>query len=262
MSKAVDAAFVSAGFCPRVQRAKRTCICGPETSEFLAARPVTRASVVYDGRISQSNTKMVFTGIVEEMGTVQLIENLESEEGGVNMSVEADKTLDGVKLGDSISVNGTCLTVTQLQGQCFTFGLAPETLRRTNLGELETGNKVNLERSVSAEGRFGGHVVQGHVDCTGTITKIKREKDAIWFTIKIESEYMKYVVEKGYVAVDGTSLTVCDVLDEQSSFTFMMIPYTQAHVVQALKEVGNKVNIEVDITGKYIERILSVKGMS
>ncbi|PXF48717.1 Riboflavin synthase [Gracilariopsis chorda] len=205
---------------------------------------------------------MVFTGIVEELGTVISIEKLDSEEGGANMTIAAERTLAGVSLGDSISVNGTCLTVTTLEAGSFNFGLAPETLRRTNLGDLKTGSKVNLERSLAADGRFGGHVVQGHVDCTGTITDIRKEKDAIWFTIGIPREYMKYVVEKGYVAVDGTSLTVCDVLDEQNSFTFMMIAYTQAHVVTALKSKGDAVNVEVDITGKYVERILAAKGLS
>lgn len=206
--------------------------------------------------------KMVFTGIVEELGTVISIEKLDYEEGGANMTIAAERTLAGVSLGDSISVNGTCLTVTTLEAGSFNFGLAPETLRRTNLGDLKTGSKVNLERSLAADGRFGGHVVQGHVDCTGTITDIRKEKDAIWFTIGIPREYMKYVVEKGYAAVDGTSLTVCDVLDEQNSFTFMMIAYTQAHVVTALKSKGDAVNVEVDITGKYVERILAAKGLS
>lgn len=202
---------------------------------------------------------MVFTGIVEEMGRVETIENLDSEEGGVSMVVSAEETLKGVQLGDSVSVNGTCLTVTHLENNTFSFGLAPETLRRTNLGDLVTGSSVNLERSLAANGRFGGHVVQGHVDCTGTIANVRKEKEAVWYTIKIPAEYMKYIVEKGYVAIDGTSLTVCDVFDKDSTFTFMMIEYTQAHVVTALKSVGDKVNVEVDITGKYIERILAVK---
>lgn len=202
---------------------------------------------------------MVFTGIVEEMGDVILIENLQSEEGGVNMKVSARTTMEGVKLGDSIAVNGTCLTVTELTSESFTFGLAPETLRRTNLGQLVAGSKVNLERSLAANGRFGGHVVQGHVDCTGTITNIAREKDAIWYTICVPAEFMKYIVEKGYITVDGASLTVCDIFDDRKSFTFMMIPFTQAHVVTALKSIDDVVNIEVDITGKYIERIMAAR---
>lgn len=202
---------------------------------------------------------MVFTGIVEEMGTVTNIENLDSADGGVNLTVSAKVTRQDVNLGDSVSVNGTCLTVTHLTDDSFTFGLAPETLRRTNLGLLTQGSQVNLERSLAANGRFGGHVVQGHVDCTGTIVNINEEKDALWFTINIPNEYMKLIVQKGYITVDGTSLTVCDVIDDKAAFTFMMIQYTQAHVVTALKKVGDLVNIEVDITGKYIERIMSAR---
>lgn len=202
---------------------------------------------------------MVFTGIVEEMGTVQQMENLDSAEGGVNIVISASVTIGGVSLGDSIAINGTCLTVTSIAEGTFTFGLAPETLRRTNLGALRTGSQVNLERSLAADGRFGGHVVQGHVDCTGTIRKIEPEKDAMWYTIEIPSEYLKYVVEKGYITVDGASLTVCDVMDAQNVFTFMMIPYTAASVCTALKKVGDQVNIEVDITGKYIERIIAAR---
>lgn len=205
---------------------------------------------------------MVFTGIVEEMGTVERIENLDSAGGGVNMVVSAATTLSGVKLGDSISVNGTCLTVTEFADGTFSFGLAPETLRRTNLGTLRAGSRVNLERSMAADGRFGGHMVQGHVDCMGTIAKIVPEKDAIWYTIHVPQEYMKYVVEKGYITIDGASLTVCDVLDKEGSFTVTMIAYTQAYICTALKKEGDVVNIEVDITGKYIERIMAARGMS
>lgn len=199
---------------------------------------------------------MVFTGIVEEMGEVRLIDNLDCVDGSVNLTVEAKVTLGGVKIGDSISVNGACLTVTKITSRTFTFGLAPETLRRTNLSTLTSGCHVNLERSMSPDGRFGGHVMQGHVDCTGKITKIAREKDALWFTICIPDPMMKFVVEKGYITVDGASVTVCDVLDGTTSFTFMMIPHTQTAVVTALKHEGDLVNIEVDITAKYIDRIL------
>lgn len=203
---------------------------------------------------------MVFTGIVEEMGKVLSLENLASSDGGVTVQVEADKTVGGVSLGDSISVNGTCLTVTQLGPKMFTFGLAPETLRRTNLGMLSVGSPVNLERSLAADGRFGGHVVQGHVDTTGKIVSLKEDKDALVFEVELEPSTMKYIVEKGYITVDGASLTVIDVT--ASTFTFMMIAYTQAHVVTALKKVGDVVNIEVDITGKYIEKIMEARSFT
>lgn len=202
---------------------------------------------------------MTFTGIVEEIGSVRSVENIDSEEGGANIGVMANITLEGVKVGDSISVNGTCLTVTQIKEGAFWFDLAPETLRRTTFGGLQVGNKVNLERSMAADGRFGGHLVQGHVDCVGTITSVKAEKDNLWYTIQIPSEYMKLVVEKGYVSVDGTSLTVCDIKDEESSFTFTMIKHTQKMVVTGSKREGSKVNIEMDITGKYIARMLEAR---
>jgi riboflavin synthase len=200
-------------------------------------------------------TTMVFTGIVEEMGTVTAIENLNSADGGVTLEVSAQATVPGVALGDSISVNGTCLTVTHLTDKGFNFGLAPETLRRTNLGALVVGSSVNLERSLAANGRFGGHVVQGHVDATGKILSVTHDKEAKVFEVGVDESLMKYVVEKGYVTVDGASLTVCEVMP--SSFTFMMIAYTQANVVTASKVAGDIVNIEVDITGKYIEKIMA-----
>mmetsp|Transcript_2523 Transcript_2523/g.7550 ORF Transcript_2523/g.7550 Transcript_2523/m.7550 type:complete len:235 (+) Transcript_2523:293-997(+) len=199
--------------------------------------------------------KMVFTGIVEEVGQVRKLED--AAEGGVNLHVGAEKTLDGVALGDSISVNGTCLTVTNVDGSGFTFGLAPETLRRTNLGDLKEGSTINLERSLAANGRMGGHIVQGHVDATGVIRKVEPEKDALWFTIGCDRSLMKYIVPKGYIAVDGTSLTVCDVGDDY--FTFTMIPFTQENVAIPAKETGDKVNLEVDITGKYIEKLLACR---
>lgn len=202
---------------------------------------------------------MVFTGIVEEIGTVDSIENLQSADGGVSLVVQAKVALDGVQIGDSIAVNGTCLTITQLTASTFTFGLAPETLRRTNLGNLTSGTKVNLERGMSAASRYGGHVVQAHIDCTGTITEIEKEKDALLFTIGIPREFMKLVVERGYIAVDGASLTVCAINDDENTFSFMMIPHTQANVVTANRVIGDLVNIEVDITGKYIDRILAAR---
>ncbi|KAA8497685.1 Riboflavin synthase [Porphyridium purpureum] len=207
---------------------------------------------------SQSTVRMMFTGIVEEIGQVEAIVNLDSEEGGVEMTLKAGVTLERTQLGDSIAVNGTCLTVTHIDAvaQTFKVGLAPETLRCTNLGKLKTGSKVNLERSLAADGRVGGHFVQGHVDGTGIIQAKRTEKDAIWFTIcPSDRAVLKYVVPKGYIAVDGTSLTVVNVTD--TTFDFMMVPYTQEHVIIPSKVEGELVNLEVDITGKYIEKFLS-----
>ena len=194
----------------------------------------------------------MFTGIVEEMG---LVRNLFEKDGGWSLSIEASRVLQGTKLGDSIAINGTCLTVTELAEEWFTVGLAPETLRRTNLGALSVGHKVNLERSLAANGRVDGHFVQGHVDGTGIIQAMDREDDSLWVTVAAGPELLRYIVPKGYIAVDGTSLTVVDVFGD--SFTFMLIAYTQAHIIIPLKSVGDKVNLEVDILGKYIEKFVT-----
>jgi len=198
---------------------------------------------------------MMFTGIVEEIGTILQILRDHSEKGGFDLIIQANVVLDGVKLGDSIAVNGTCLTVTRFTSTEFQVGLAPETLRKTNLGVLKVNDKVNLERSLAANGRIGGHFVQGHVDGQGVIVNKREEKDAVWFTIQPEdSSLMKYIVNKGYIAVDGTSLTLCNV--EDKTFEFMLVPFTQDHVIIPKKQVGDRVNLEVDIMGKYVEKFL------
>lgn len=207
--------------------------------------------------VNKKAPRMVFTGIVEEMGIVATIKNMGASDGGVSMTINCSKSHGDANIGDSISVNGTCLSITDIAGSSLTFGLVPETLSRTNLGALSNGSYVNLERSMSSNGRFGGHLMQGHIDCTGVIQNIRNDKEAIWYTIQIPEKYMKYVVEKGYIAVDGASLTVVDVFSD--SFTFTMIPITQESVVTARKVVGDRVNIEVDITAKYIERMLECR---
>ena len=193
----------------------------------------------------------MFTGIVEEIGSVQA---LEAGGNGTTMTIEATKVIEDVQQGDSIAVNGTCLTVTEFDEHTFKVGLAPETLRRTSLGVLNVGDGVNLERSMPANGRFGGHVVQGHVDTTGRIRSRVEDGDSLVLTIELAQEYLRYLVPKGYVAVDGTSLTVIDVLED--AFTLMLIAYTQEHVTLADQPVGYRPNIEVDIFGKYIERLM------
>jgi len=177
----------------------------------------------------------MFTGLVEEMGNVKEVRVL--EDGGFEMTIEAGVVLENVSLGDSIAVNGTCLTVTQFDASSFTVGLAPETLRKTSLGECATGSPVNLERSLLPSTRLGGHFVQGHVDGTGTIASFRPENDSLWVTIKTSPEILKYIVPKGYIAVDGTSLTVVDVLDNESAFTFMLVAYTQQKVILSGKKV-------------------------
>jgi riboflavin synthase len=197
----------------------------------------------------------MFTGIVEEVGRVL---DLDQNSEGTTMTIGATTVVEDVRLGDSIAVNGTCLTVTEFDACSFKVGLAPETMRRTSLGALEQGDGVNLERSMPAEGRFGGHVVQGHVDTTGRIRSRKVDGDSLVLTIELSPEYLKYLVPKGYVAVDGISLTVIDVLED--AFTLMLIAYTQEHVTLARQPEGYRPNIEVDIFGKYIERLMRSEG--
>jgi len=199
----------------------------------------------------------LFTGLVEEMGTVKQLGVVSN--GGFDLKVAAKTVLDGVSLGDSIAVNGTCLTVTEFDTKAsdFTVGLAPETLRKTSLIELEPGSPVNLERSVTPVSRMGGHFVQGHVDGTGEIVSMIPEEDSLWVKVRVHKvDLLKYIVPKGFIAVDGTSLTVVDVFDDEACFNFMLVAYTQNKIVIPLKKVGQKVNLEVDILGKYVERLL------
>ncbi|KAL6561637.1 hypothetical protein OROMI_017238 [Orobanche minor] len=200
----------------------------------------------------------LFTGIVEEMGTIKQLGF--DQENSFTMKIEATAILQDIHLGDSISVNGTCLTVTEFDTVLseFSVGLSLETLRKTNLGELEAGCLVNLERAVSPSTRMGGHFVQGHVDGTGEIVDMASEGDSLWVKVKVDrKELLRYIVPKGFVAVDGTSLTVVDVFDEESCFNVMLVAYTQQEIVIPLKKIGQKVNLEVDILGKYVERLLS-----
>ncbi|XP_024174669.1 riboflavin synthase [Rosa chinensis] len=222
----------------------------PSALNLFAKPPLTHL------RSPPRNTiRCLFTGIVEEMGEIKQLGA--SDGGGFDMRIGAATVLDGVHLGDSIAVNGTCLTVTEFDASHFTVGLAPETLRKTSLVELEPGSLVNLERAVLPTSRMGGHFLQGHVDGTGEIVSMVPEEDSLWIKVKTTKEILKYVVPKGYIAVDGTSLTVVDVFDDEECFNFMLVAYTQQKVVIPLKKVGQKVNLEVDILGKYVERLLS-----
>ncbi len=188
----------------------------------------------------------MFTGIVEEVGSVKSM-----AEG--RLVIGASEVLSDVKVGDSISVNGACLTVTTHDESTFSVDVVPETLRRTNLGELESGSPVNLERSMPAYGRFGGHMVQGHVDGTANIRSIEGDGDALMVTFDAPVSLMRYVVEKGFIAVDGASLTIvnCD----NFSFSVTVIPHTLENTVFKDRVVGDSVNLEVDIMAKYIERL-------
>ena len=189
----------------------------------------------------------MFTGIVEEVGIVSKITNN-------GMTVKALRVLSDVKLGDSIAVNGTCLTAVSFSNSEFSVDLSPETMRRTSLSRLTEGSRVNLERAISASDRMGGHIVQGHVDATGRITSIKPDGDSIIFRVRIPKRLDKYIVEKGFVAVDGISLTV--VKRGASSFTLAVIPYTLENTNLATLSAEDRVNLEADILAKYVESLL------
>jgi len=193
----------------------------------------------------------MFTGIVEELGSVR---DCRRDGDGYTLSVNCKTVLEGTALGDSIAVNGVCLTVTAMDAGGFVTGLAPETRNRTALESLVSGSPVNLERSVTPSTRMGGHFVQGHVDATGSIREFRRDEDALWVTITAPAELMRYVVVKGYITLDGTSLTVVDVGEDW--FNVTLVAYTQAHIVMPTKKIGDKINIEVDVLGKYVERLL------
>jgi riboflavin synthase len=194
----------------------------------------------------------MFTGIVEEMGEVAA---LREAEGGWHLDIRGDAVCDDTRLGDSIAINGVCLTVTRMEGRNLTFGLAPETLQRTNLGDLKTRDLVNLERSLAADGRLGGHFVQGHVDGTGVLVDRVTDGDSLRMGVQPAPHLLRYIVSKGYIAIDGTSLTVIDVLPDR--FTFMLIAYTQQHIVLPRRTLGSRVNLEVDILAKYAEKFLA-----
>ncbi len=193
----------------------------------------------------------MFTGIVEEVGVTQHMTRID---GGWSLTVQSAQVLQDTRLGDSLAVNGTCLTVTALGPETFTAGIAPETLRRTNLGDLKPGDEVNLERPLRADGRIGGHFVQGHVDGTGMVRELKPEGDSLWVTVNAPPQILRHIVRKGFIAVDGVSLTVVDV--DTQSFSFMLIDYTQKHTTLSQRPPGSLVNLEVDILAKYVEKLL------
>lgn len=181
---------------------------------------------------------------------------LEIERGSQSalLHIECKKVLEGTQVGDSIAVNGVCLTVTAINGGGYTADVMSETLKRSTLASMKRGSRVNLERAMAADGRFGGHIVAGHVDGIGEIIKIARDETAVWYRISAASEVMRYIVEKGSIAIDGISLTVAQVSD--TDFTVSVIPHTQANTVLREKRAGDYVNLETDIIGKYVEKLL------
>jgi len=208
----------------------------------------------------------MFTGIIEEIGTVVDLaerDDLEMWDGttgkGTELTVKANIALGGAYLGCSIAVNGVCLTATSLGEDSFKVGLAPETLRRTYLGSVNSGDFVNLERASEIGGRNSGHFVQGHVDGVGRIIDRWIDGESLFYKVKVDPEILQYVVKKGFVAIDGTSLTVCEVdsRPDEQWFTFMLVEYTQKKIIIPAKGVGDPLNIEVDVLGKYSENALA-----
>ncbi len=190
----------------------------------------------------------MFTGIVEEVGIVGGLE-------GHRLSIVGPKVVEDAKLGDSIAVNGACLTVVTLEDGGFSVDLAPETMRRTSLGDVTTGDPVNLERPLAVSDRLGGHIVQGHVDGSGAVASIEPDGDCHIFRVEAPGQLMPYIVEKGFVAVDGISLTVMQ--KGATWFTISVIPYTLEHTNLKGKSEGSRVNLEVDIVAKYVESLLT-----
>ena len=196
----------------------------------------------------------MFTGIIEETGAVRHV-SLHGNSGSIQIGAEL--VLKGTKPGDSIAVNGVCLTVTTMDSKSFTADVMAETLRRSNLGNLKGGDRVNLERAMPAEGRFGGHIVSGHIDGTGTIAAMENEGNATWVYIRTSSDILALIVEKGSIAIDGISLTVAKV--GMADFAVSIIPHTSSHTALLKKRTGDVVNLENDILGKYVERLLGRK---
>lgn len=193
----------------------------------------------------------MFTGIVEEMGSIAGIQR--GAKSAV-LTIQAEKVFEDIHVGDSIALNGVCLTVTSFSGNTYTADVMNETLKRSSLGSLTIGSKVNLERAMAANGRFGGHIVSGHIDGTGTIKKVEKDDNAIWYTIAASENLMKYIVEKGSIAIDGISLTVARRSDVD--FSISMIPHTAKETVLSQKKPGDIVNLENDVVGKYIEQFM------
>lgn len=194
----------------------------------------------------------MFTGIIEETGTL-----CEIKKGAVSAKVRirCQKILEGTKTGDSIAVNGICLTVTSLAKDGFTADVMAETMRRSSLSELKAPGMVNLERAMAADGRFGGHIVSGHIDGTGQVTEIRQEENAVWYTVSADKKLLRYIVEKGSVALDGISLTVAKVREQD--FQVSVIPHTRQETALTEKRVGSIMNIECDVIGKYVEKLIS-----
>lgn len=193
----------------------------------------------------------MFTGIVEEIGRIHHISKTNRAE---KLVISCEKVLEGTKIGDSIAVNGTCLTVTAMDGTSFSADVTPETMRRTAFSLFRPGTPVNLERALRLGDRLGGHIMMGHVDGTGRILSIKKDDNAVNISISTDRKWMRYIIEKGSVAVDGISLTVAG--RTEKSFSIVLIPHTGSETALLLKHPGDLVNLECDYLGKYVEQLL------
>lgn len=189
----------------------------------------------------------MFTGIIEETGTIL-------SAGNGKICIAAKKVLDDTKIGDSIAVNGVCLTVTNIEAGSFTADVMNETLSRSNLGSLKKESRVNLERAMAADGRFGGHFVSGHIDGTGTILKMQNDGNAVWIYISAPRPILNLIIEKGSVAIDGISLTVAKV--DEKEFAVSVIPHTGEETTLLSKKAGDIVNLENDVIGKYVQKLM------
>ena len=195
----------------------------------------------------------MFTGIVEEIGEVR---NIKRGAKSARLTIKGSVVLQDARLGDRIAVNGVCLTVTDMDtsAQTFSADVMAESMRRTALGTLTVGSRVNLERAMAANGRFGGHIVSGHIDGTGTIREMKREDNAVWVTVDADAGILRYIIEKGSIAIDGISLTVAYVDD--TCFKVSIIPHTASETTLLSKKAGDLVNLENDVIGKYVEKLM------
>lgn len=197
----------------------------------------------------------MFTGIVEEIG---IIDNITAGAKSCRLRIQADVIFDDLKLGDSVAVNGVCLTAARLTNNTFEADVMAETMRRTGMGRLNKGSRVNLERAMPLNGRFGGHIVSGHIDGVGTVINKATEDNAVLITVSASKDIMKYIIIKGSVALDGISLTVADVKNDR--FTVSIIPHTASETTLLERNIGDTINIECDIIGKYIEKFTSKSG--
>lgn len=193
----------------------------------------------------------MFTGLIEEIG---ILKGIRRSGNSCVLTVECSHVLEGSRIGDSIAVSGVCLTATSLGSTCFTADAMPETLDRSSLGRMNAGSHVNLERAMPADGRFGGHIVSGHIDGTGKVKSITNDGNAIWYQIEAAPKFLRYIVEKGSIAIDGISLTVARTDDE--TFSVSIIPHTQKETTLQYLREGDAVNLETDIVGKYIEKLM------